>query len=141
MSKKITIGIILLILFGMVATGCGLIGGFQDYQNYSSAFKKTFGGDSMELNTSVKASLDGGSDVTSTGTFKLKGMPSSPQFVNTMTIGGQTVTQFCDGEFVYTDDGATKNKMKLGKAPNLSRSSRNKTQNFLMILISANFPA
>jgi len=110
MSKKIVIGALFLILFGVFAAGCGSV----DYMTYSDAFKKTFG-DSLELNTSVKASLDGGSTITSTGTFKLKGMESgNPQFINTMVIDGKTVTQFCDGEFVYTDDGASKNKMKIG---------------------------
>jgi len=110
MSKKIVIGALFLILFGVFATGCGSV----DYMTYSEAFKKTFDTDSMELTTSVKASLDGGADISSTGTFKLKDMSSTPQFINIMNIGGQTVTQFCDGEYVYTDDGTTKNKAKIG---------------------------
>jgi len=116
MSKKLTVSIIFLILFGMFITGCGLIGGVKDYKTYSDAFKKTFGVDSMELNTSVKASFDGESEISSTGTFKFKGMKSTPQFINTMIIGGSTVTQFCDGETVYTDDGTPngKNKTPLG---------------------------
>ncbi|MCL2814090.1 MAG: hypothetical protein FWD23_05770 [Oscillospiraceae bacterium] len=116
MGKKIIIGILALILVGMNTVGCSLFSAYNDYSTYSSAFKKTFDTDSMELTTGVKASLDGGTEISSTGTFKLKGMKGTPQFINIMTISGQTVTQFCDGEFVYTDDGASKNKMKLGQS-------------------------
>ena len=116
MNRKIVISIILIISLGTFITGCSFFSAYSDYSAYSSAFKKTFDIDSMELSTGVKASLDGGSEISSTGTFKLKGMKSTPQFINTMTIDGKTVTQFCDGENVYTDDGTNKNKMKLGES-------------------------
>ena len=119
MKKKLikaTTGISAILLICVITAGCALFSAYNDYSSYSSAFKKTFGNDSMEVNTSVKASLDGGADVSSTGNFKLKGMNSTPQFINSMIISGQTITQFCDGEYVYTDDGANKNKMKLGES-------------------------
>jgi len=114
MNKKIIIGIIglIVLLFGIFAAGCGATA----YITYSNAFKQTFDVDSMELKTTVKASLDGGTSITSTGTFKLKDMKSAnaPQFLNIMEIDGKTITQFCDGNNVYTDDGQSKNKMALG---------------------------
>jgi hypothetical protein len=88
----------------------------SDYNVYTSAFKKTFNTSSMEFNTSVKATVDS-STVNSTGNFKLKGMNSTPQFINTMTISGNTVTQFSDGSYIYTDDGASKNKIQMGATP------------------------
>ena len=118
MNKKVIIGIIAIIAIILITVNtaaCALFGAYNDYSTYSSAFNKTFKTDSMELTTIVKASFDDGSaNISSTGNFKLKGMNSTPQFINAMTIGGQEVTQFCDGEYVYTDDGASKNKMKLG---------------------------
>jgi len=117
MKKRTTIAIAVILLLSLLTTSCSLLSGYNDYSSYTSAFKKTFDTDSMELGTTVKASLDGGTSMTSTGTFKLKGMKSSaPQFINVMTINGQTVTQFCDGQTVYTDDGTEggKNKMSIG---------------------------
>ena len=118
MNNKALIGIIAVVLIAAAAVGVYFIFfASGDYSLYSNAFKKTFDVDSMELSTSVKASIDGGATVTSTGTFKLKGTKATPQFINTMTMDGKNITQFCDGEYMYTDDGTNKNKIKLGASP------------------------
>jgi hypothetical protein len=48
-------------------------------------------------------------------------MNTTPQFINIMRIGGQTVTQFSDGQFIYTDNGETKNKIRMGQPPDARR--------------------
>ena len=114
MNKKAIIGVIVAVVIIAGGVGAYFLWSAGDYVLYSNAFKKTFGVDSMEYSTSVKATLDS-TTMNATGNFKLKGMKSSsPQFINTMTISGETITQFCDGEYIYTEDGGSKNKMKIG---------------------------
>jgi len=115
-NKKmlITAVIAILVVAGIAVAYFAYTG--SDYVTYSSAFKKTFNTGSMELNTSVEASVDG-TDITSTGNFKLMDVNTdTPKFINTMTIDEKTITQFCDGEYIYTDDGQTQNKIKMGES-------------------------
>lgn len=113
MNKKTIITICVAVLVIAAGVAAFLVYSNSDYSVYSSAFKKTFGLDSMELDTSVTAKVDG-TTTTSTGNFTLTGKSSTPNFVNVMTIGGQTITQFCDGKYIYTDDGRTKSKVQMG---------------------------
>jgi len=124
MNKKVILTICAVVIIAIIIVAAYLLYSAGDYSLYSNAFKKTFNVDSMELNTSVQASIDG-SNISSTGNFKLKGMNSTPQFINTMTIGGQTITQFSDGEKVYTDDGTNKNKMQMGENPQPRQEKEN----------------
>lgn len=87
------------------------------YSAYNKAFTSTFDVDSMDIKTSVKATIDG-SLINSTGSFKIKGLKGDPnkvEFVNSMIIGGKEITQFSDGKDIYIDDGA-KYKMSLGSS-------------------------
>jgi len=127
MNKKVLIIIIVAVVVIAAAIGVYLIFASSSYSLYSKAFDNTFSADSMELDTSVKAVLDDGTSISSKGNFKLKGMSSTPQFINTMTIGGQTITQFSDGKYVYTDDGSNKNKISLGDEPTPKQQERNNT--------------
>ncbi|MDR0491558.1 MAG: hypothetical protein LBH28_09990 [Oscillospiraceae bacterium] len=118
MNKKVLITIIVVIVVIAAAVGAYLIFSGSDYSLYSKAFTKTFDTDSMELNMTVKAEVSGGDKISSTANYKLKGMKSNTtQFINVMDIGDHTITQFSDGQFVYTDDGQNKNKVKLGDQP------------------------
>ena len=118
MNKKAIIIAIVAIVVIAAAVGVYLIFSGSDYSLYSKAFDKTFKADSLELDTTVNAVVDGGSNIAATGNFKLKDMNSeSPQFINTMTFDDQTITQFSDGRYIYTDDGRNKNKISLGDEP------------------------
>ncbi|MCL2034049.1 MAG: hypothetical protein FWG94_04870 [Oscillospiraceae bacterium] len=123
-NKKAIISVCIVLLLVAAAAAVYFIYSSSGYSAYSGAFKKTFNTDSMELNTSVKAVVDGAT-VSSTGNFKLKGMNTTPQFLNVMTVGGQTVTQFSDGVYIYTDDGQSKNKMEMGATPDPHREKEN----------------
>ena len=124
MNKKVIIIIVAAVVVIAAAIGVYLIFASGDYNTYSQAFKNTFDVSSMELNTTVRAVYDGGSRITSTGNFKLKDIDTNPQFINTMTISGQTVTQFSDGTYIYTDDGSNRNKMRIGENPEPKQQER-----------------
>ena len=124
MSKKVIIIIIVAVVVIAAAIGAYLIFSGSDYSKYSKAFDNTFDTDSMEFDTKVIAELDDGTRITSTGNFRIKGMDTNPQFINTMNIDGQTVTQFSDGDFIYTDDGMNRNKMSIGGDPTPKQDER-----------------
>ena len=124
MNKKVLVIVIVAVVVIAAAVGVYLIFSSSNYSLYSKAFDNTFSADSMELNTGVKAVLDDGTSISSSGSFKLKDMKSTPQFINTMTISGQTITQFSDGKYVYTDDGQNKNKISLGDEPTPKQQER-----------------
>ena len=124
MNKKVLVIIIVAVVVIAAAIGIYLIFSSGSYSQYSKAFENTFDADSMNLDTSVKAVLDDGTSISSTGNFKLKNMKTTPQFLNTMTIGGETITQFSDGKYVYTDDGSNKNKISLGDEPTPKQQER-----------------
>ena len=115
-NKKPIIAIIIGAVVVLAAVAVYFIYANSDYVTYSSAFKKTFNVNSMELNTQVKAVADG-TTINSSGVFKLKDVSTTPQFINTMTISGSTITQFGDGAYIYTDDGQSKNKIKINADP------------------------
>ncbi|MCL2487241.1 MAG: hypothetical protein FWE80_00990 [Oscillospiraceae bacterium] len=116
MNKKTIIGVSVGVLVVAAAVIAYFVYAAGAYAQYSSAFSKTFKNDSFEINTSIQASVDG-SNISSTGNFKLKGMKGNPQFLNTMQIDGKAIIQFCDGVYIYTDDGNTKNKIEMGATP------------------------
>ena len=124
MNKKVIIIIIAVVVVIAAAIGIYLVFSGSGYSQYSQAFKNTFNVNSMEFDTSVRVELDDGRKIISTGNFKLKDLDSNPQFVNTMTIDGQTVTQFSDGANIYTDDGTNKNKMRIGDEPTPKQQER-----------------
>ena len=116
MNKKV-LGSIIAAVVVVLAVGAYFIFTGSDYSLYSKAFKKTFDVNSMELNTSVKAVVDGGMNISSTGNFKVADMNANTQFINSMNINGQSVVQFSDGSYIYTDDGSFKNKVRMGGDP------------------------
>jgi len=124
MNKKVLIIIIVAVVVIAAAIGVYLIFSGGDYSVYTKAFKNTFDVNSMELNTSVKASVDGGSSITSTGSFMVKDINGNTQFVNDMNMDGRNILQFSDGEFIYTDDGQNKNKVRLGGDPEPKQQER-----------------
>ena len=116
MNKKV-LGIIIAVVVVALAVGAYFIFSSSDYSLYSNAFKKTFDVNSMELDTSVKATVDDGMNISSTGNFKVTDMNANTQFINSMNINGQSVVQFSDGSYIYTDDGSSKNKTRMGGDP------------------------
>ena len=134
MNKKVIIIIVVAVVIIAGALGAYLIFASGDYSTYKKAFKNTFEVSSMELNTTVRAVYDGGSRISSTGNFKLKDMDTNPQFINTMTIGGQVITQFSDGQYIYTEDtsgGQTnRNRIRIGAEPEPKQQEQRPSNSF-----------
>jgi hypothetical protein len=84
------------------------------YTGYSSAFDKTSKINGTEYETAMKMTVDG-QTTTATGSFKIRDITSKVNFVNVMNIDGAQVTQFTDGDYIYTDDGQAKTKFKIGE--------------------------
>jgi len=130
MKNKKVLPIIIVIVVVLAAVAAYLIYANSGYSVYKNAFSKTFGGDSMDLNTSVNATLDG-SSISSTGSFKVKGFKTDPdnaQFLNTMNIDGKEIVQFSDGQYIYTDDGNSKNKISMSGADPTPRQEKENTE-------------
>jgi len=113
MNKKAIIIIIVAVVVIAAAIGIYFIFSSSDYSLYSKAFENTFNVNSMDLQTSVKASVDGGAEITSNGHFKVKNMDSNTQFLNSMSMNGRDILQFSDGSYLYTNDGSGKNKVSI----------------------------
>jgi len=101
----------------------------SSYFVYMNAFMNTFDVNSIALNTSVVASLDGGSSITSTGTLMMQNMDANMQFINDMYIDGLNVLQVCDGEYVYTISSQGFNKIRLGSEPE-PKEQENQNEDF-----------
>ncbi|MDR1532982.1 MAG: hypothetical protein LBS62_12535 [Clostridiales bacterium] len=84
------------------------------YNGYSGAFDKSAKVNGTEYQTTVKVTVDG-QVTTATGNFKIRDITSKVNFLNVMDINGTRVTQFTDGEYIYTDDGQARTKFKIGE--------------------------
>ena len=114
------IPIVLITAFVAAAVGCATV---DAYTGYSSAFKKTNQITSTEYKTSVKVTIDG-QTTTATGNFKLRDVATNVNFINEMTIDGQTAVQFCDGQYIYIDSGNEKIKFAIGDQPESTQKER-----------------
>ena len=111
---------LVLIIIGAVVV-IGVIAGVviyssNAYTGYATAFGNSTKQTSMEYDTSLKATIDG-ETTTATGNMKIRDVTTKVNFVNEMTIDGNKIVQFTDGENIYVDDGQSKTKFKIGEQP------------------------
>lgn len=118
MKTKRNIIIIVVAVVVLIAVGVAVsLYMASPYTSYARAFDKTTRVGSLEFDTTVTATMDG-QTTTATGNMKLRDFAgSSVNFINTMEIGGQTVTQFCDGENIYQNDGGAQTAFAVGDQP------------------------
>ena len=115
---------VIIIIVVVLLAGIGyFVYAANPYTGYSAAFSKTNKITSTEYDTSVKATIDGDT-TTSTGNMKIRDIATNVNFVNEMTIDGQTIMQFCDGEYIYIDNGEQKTKFKIGEKPETNQKER-----------------
>lgn len=128
-SKVLPIIIVIVIV---LAAGIGyFVYSTSPYTGYSAAFTKSNKINSTEYDTSIKATIDG-ETTTSTGNMKIRDIATNVNFVNEMTIDGQKITQFCDGEYIYIDNGEQKTKFKIGEKPESNQKERGANGDFNM---------
>jgi hypothetical protein len=116
MNAKTVIAVCAAVLTAAAATLVYLAYSNSDYTVYSRAFRKTFNTDSIELDTGVRVAA-GALSASSSGRLRMKDMNATTRFVNEMSVNGQAVTQFGDGEYIYTDDGVEKRRVSAEEIP------------------------
>ena len=113
-SKLVLIIIITVVAIGVIV---GIIAYSSNaYTGYAAAFSNSTKQTSMEYDTSLKATLDG-ETTTATGNMKIRDIMTKVNFINEMTIDGNKIVQFTDGDYIYVDDGQSKTKFKIGEQP------------------------
>ena len=122
--KKFTKGIMLLTVTGMLLTGCGAGG---DYSGYASAYKKVTAKGGMEADFDVTLKMDG-ETTTSEGNFKLDTSSGKNVLYYEMEVGDDTVTQFSDGDYIYTDSQDHKTKYAINSKPSGSSDKKESEQ-------------
>ncbi len=116
-GKKLVIIIVAAVVVVAAAVVAVVVYSTNPYTSYARAFDKTTSVGSLEFNTAMTATM-GGETTTATGNMKLRDF-SGPNvnFLNTMDIGDQTITQFCDGENIYQDNGGEQTAFAVGDQP------------------------
>lgn len=114
-GKKIIIIVGAVVVVAAIVVGV-LLYGTNAYTGYARAFDNTTKTGSLEFDTKVSVTMDG-KTTTATGNMRLKDITGNVNFINTMTINGQTITQFCDGENIYQDNGVEQTAFAIGDTP------------------------
>ncbi|MGN0643300.1 MAG: hypothetical protein ACI4JJ_09130 [Huintestinicola sp.] len=110
--KKFIAGLVSVSLSCMLLTGCG--GG--DYEKYASAYKKVSAEGGMEANIGLTLTMDGVTTETD-GLFKLDTSDGKNILYYEMNVDGNTVTQFSDGDYIYTESDGHKTRYALNSKP------------------------
>ena len=84
------------------------------YAKYSSAFDRLTKVGSNEYDTFIKVSMEENT-ITAKGNLKICNINTDFNFINAMSIKGQAVTQFCDGTYIYQDNGIKKTKFRMNQ--------------------------
>jgi hypothetical protein len=115
-KMKLRTVIIIVVILALGAAGA-LFYLNTPYYGYKNAFEKTLKVGSANFATVVTANVDGDL-ISASGDFKMTFDGRDSIFINVMQIEGQTITQFSDAAYVYSDDGKSKMKFKIGDDPN-----------------------
>ena len=122
--KKTTKGIMLLTVASMVLTGCGAGGA---YSGYSSAYNKVTANGGLDADFDVTITMDGETS-NDTGNFKLDTSDGNNILYYEMEVGDDTITQFSDGEYIYTDAQEHKTKYSMNSKPSASSDKQETKQ-------------
>lgn len=106
----------MLAVSSMLFTGCG---GGGDYNAYASAFQKVTANGGMNADFDVTLEMDG-TATTSDGNFKLDTSEGNNILYYEMNVDGSSITQFSDGEYLYTESDGHKTKYALDSKPSAS---------------------
>lgn len=110
-------------LASLFLTACG---GGNDYSSYASAYNKVTANGGMDADIAVTLNMDG-TTTKSSGNFKLDTSDGNNILYYEMTVDGSKITQFSDGEYLYTDANGQKTKYALNTKPSAS-SNKDKTE-------------
>ena len=109
-KRVITLALLLVAVLALaLLTGCG-----DDYESYKSAFSRVTANGGFDADLSSTLKMDGATKNAS-GNFKVDNSGSATQLLLTVTVDGETITQFSDGQYLYTDARGEKYKYPLGE--------------------------
>lgn len=114
MKKNICKAVAILMAVAMVM-GLSACGSGADYDAYAAAYKKVKAEGGMDVDLKATLTMDG-TDKEATGNFKVD-MSDAEKTILFLTVDmdGDEITQFSDGEYLYTDARGSKTKFKLGE--------------------------
>ncbi len=103
-----------LVLAGAMLTGCS--GGGGGYDAYATAYNKVTENGGMNADLNVTLDMNG-ETVQSTGNFQLDTSDGNNLLYYELTTGGNKITQFSDGSYIYTDANGHKTRYALNTKP------------------------
>lgn len=115
-KKRIVRCAAILTVSAVMLTACG---SGNDYNAYATAYKKVTANGGMHADFDVSLKMDG-TTTNSEGTFKLDTSDGNNILYYEMNVDGNTVTQFSDGSYIYTESGGHKTKYALNAKPSAS---------------------
>lgn len=125
-ERKVKKGMMILIVITVLAgilPGCGKESS-NAYSGYETAYKNMTKSGGLECNFILD--LDGdGQSIDSTGNMKLVSEENATKLYYEMQLGSDTIIQFSDGAYIYTDDGENKTKSAIGGAKEQERKENN----------------
>lgn len=123
MRKKIVKCAAILTMCSLLLTACG---GENAYSGYSTAYKKVTANGGMEADFDVTLKMDG-TTTNGSGNFKLDTSDGNNLLYYEMDVDGAKLTQFSDGDYIYTDSDGHKTKYAINSKPSAS-SDRQEVQ-------------
>lgn len=112
-KKNMVIATAMLAVSSLLLTACG---GGNDYNAYASAFQKVTANGGMNAEFDVALEMDGTS-IDSDGNFKLDTSEGNNILYYEMNVDGASITQFSDGQYLYTESDGHKTKYALDSKP------------------------
>ena len=94
---------------------CGGLSG-DAYEEYAIAYGRVRANNGFDADLTADLTMDG-EKVEATGNFKVDDSGDSTLLYLTVDVDGETMTQFSDGEYLYTDAKDNKTKYPLGEKP------------------------
>ena len=110
--KQKMIGVAAIVVMLASLSGCGNKTS-DAYSGYEAAYKAMTKSGGLETNFTLELEGDGTS-FDSIGNMKLVNESNTTKLYYEMEVGDDTIIQFSDGEYVYTDDGENKTKLAIG---------------------------
>ena len=123
MKKTMCKAIALLMTAGLVL-GLAACGGGGDYDAYAAAYNRVTAEGGMDVDLSASLTMDG-TTKTAEGNFKVDNSGDKTILYLTADMDGETITQFSDGEYLYTDAHGQKTKYTLGEKQSQERTKDN----------------
>lgn len=117
--KKGFLGLTAIVMACTMLTSCGSKG----YENYAAAYNKVTANGGLHAKFDLSLEMDGEKKETE-GTFKLDTSSGKSILLYEMTVDGNDVLQFSDGDYIYTNVDNQKSKFAIDSKPSADSESK-----------------